>query len=97
MTRTKFDNCIISGIFPSDGNILLKALFHDAKGDWEAAHDIAQTQEGTQSYDRLHAYLHRKEGDNWNANYWYKKAKINMPKLSLSEEWIFLVNEELRE
>ena len=43
MTRSEFDNCLLSGIFPHDGNILLKALFHDAKGDWEAAHDIAQS------------------------------------------------------
>lgn len=34
---------------------ILKALWHDAKGDWETAHTIAQTKEGVQSYDRLHA------------------------------------------
>ena len=50
---------------PQDVSVLMQSLWHDAKGDWEAAHDIAQKQEGVQSYDRLHAYLHRKEGDNW--------------------------------
>ena len=91
MTRSEFDHCIILGIFPSDGNILLKALFYDAKGDWEAAHDIAQSREGTLLYDRLHAYLHRKEGDDWNANYWYRRAKTTMPTDSLEEEWECLV------
>jgi len=73
----------------------LEALRHNEKGDWVAAHEIAQKQEGVQSYDRLHAYLHRKEGDNWNANYWYKRAKTIMPNLSLLQEWTFLVQEQL--
>ena len=91
MTRSEFDHCIMSGIFPSDENILLKALFHDAKGDWEAAHDIAQSREGTLLYDHLHAYLHRKEGDDWNANYWYRRAKTTMPTMSFEDEWEQLV------
>ncbi len=76
---------------PLHWNVLLQALWYDAKGDWDAAHDIAQSQEGTQLYDRLHAYLHRKEGDNWNANYWYTRAKAKMPSVSLEKEWESLV------
>jgi hypothetical protein len=41
----------------------------------------------------VHAYLHRKEGDTWNADYWYKKAGKIRPKLSLEEEWEYLVRE----
>lgn len=74
---------------------ILKALWHDAKGDWETAHTIAQTKEGVQSYDRLHAYLHRKEGDDWNANYWYRRAKTTTPNTNLEEEWSLLVQQEL--
>jgi hypothetical protein len=70
---------------------LLKALWYDFQGNWHAAHEIAQSQEGTKNYDRLHAYLHRKEGDNWNANYWYRRCGENMPDLSLAEEWQKLV------
>ncbi len=33
------------------------------------------------------AYLHRKEGDNGNANYWYIKADKKIPSVSLAEEW----------
>ncbi len=91
MTHAEFHHYITTNSFPSDGNVLLKALFHDAKGDWEGAHDIAQSREGTLLYDRLHAYLHRKEGDEWNANYWYRRAKTTMPEVSLQEEWAQLV------
>lgn len=70
---------------------LLLALWHDAKGNWEAAHEIAQTQQGTVAYDRLHAYLHRKEGDSFNADYWYRRARVVRPVVSLAEEWNLLV------
>jgi hypothetical protein len=92
MTRSEFDACIANAIVPTTNNVLLKALFHDAQGDWEAAHDIAQSREGTLLYDRLHAYLHRKEGDAWNADYWYRRAKSTMPTQSLTEEWSDLVD-----
>jgi len=65
---------------------LLKALWYDAKGDWNAAHDIADGF-GTEDGDWVHAYLHRKDGDEWNANYWYQRAGRNTPKISLEEEW----------
>ena len=52
---------------------LLKALWWDAKGDWDAAHHIAND---TDSPDGawVHAYLHRKEGSEFNANYWYARS-----------------------
>lgn len=76
---------------PKNLPILVQALWHDAKGDWESAHNIAQTKEGTLAYDQLHAYLHRKEGDKFNANYWYSRCGESMPKISLDEEWEVLV------
>jgi hypothetical protein len=91
MTLHDFNEAIEKSLMPVEINPILKALFYDAKGHWEAAHDIAQSQEGTLEYDRLHAYLHRKEGDDWNANYWYRRAKTVMPKATLAEEWLDLV------
>jgi hypothetical protein len=76
---------------PADCPVLLQALWYDAKGDWDKAHDIAQSREGTRAYDRLHAYLHRKEGDQWNAGYWYRRARAEMPTVSLEKEWEELV------
>ena len=69
----------------------LKALWWDAQGDWDKAHHIAQKQEGSKNYDLVHAYLHRKEGDKWNASYWYNRCGKTLPSLSLQEEWKQLV------
>ncbi len=70
---------------------LLLALWHEARGDWETAHAIAQSREGTREYDQLHAYLHRVEGDQWNAGYWYRRAGVTMPSGTLKAEWETLV------
>ncbi len=61
----------------------LRALWYDGKGDWEAAHQLAQDMPGvTGSW--IHAYLHRKEGDRWNAGYWYDRAGRPFPALTLA-------------
>jgi hypothetical protein len=80
---------------PADLNPILTALWHDARGEWEAAHNIAQLKEGTPSYDHLHAYLHRKEGDAFNAGYWYRRAGKPTFKGSLQDEWQELVDTHL--
>ena len=65
---------------------LIEALELDQKGNWDAAHRIVQDIETITSY-RIHAYLHRKEGDLSNANYWYTRAGASMPNTTLDEEW----------
>jgi len=64
----------------------LRALWLDAKGDWDGAHDAAQADEGGVG-DWVHAYLHRKEGDPGNAAYWYRRARHPVGRASLEEEW----------
>jgi hypothetical protein len=91
MKQDEFINSLGLSSPPPTVSPLLQALWFDAKGDWEAAHDIAQSKEGTRDYDRLHAYLHRVEGDTWNANYWYRRAGATMPESTLKEEWRSLV------
>jgi hypothetical protein len=68
----------------------LKALWYDGKGDWKSAHDLVDHLSGKNAA-RVHAYLHRKEGDLWNADYWYGKAGEKRPLLSLDKEWRELV------
>ena len=46
----------------------------EARGDWDAAHDLAQRQGGPDGA-WVHAYLHRKEGGAPNAAYWYARAQ----------------------
>ncbi|MGB6151128.1 MAG: hypothetical protein WBG48_03985, partial [Pricia sp.] len=50
-----------------------------------ASHDIAQDID-TALGSWIHAYLHRKEGDEFNAGYWYRRARREFPKISLGEE-----------
>ncbi|MGD0632216.1 MAG: hypothetical protein ABR987_23065 [Terracidiphilus sp.] len=39
----------------------------------------------------VHAYLHRKEGEAWNADYWYKRAGRRFHRETLEAEWAALV------
>ena len=70
---------------PEDWPLALKALWFDAKGKWESSHDIAQDMHNTLG-SWIHAYLHRKEGDEFNAGYWYQRAKKPFTSESFSEE-----------
>lgn len=70
---------------PSEWPDGLKALWYDAKSDWDASHDIAQEMH-SELGSWIHAYLHRREGDDFNAGYWYRKAKRDFPKMTLEEE-----------
>jgi hypothetical protein len=65
----------------------LRALWWDAKGDWDRAHKAAQEQEGTAPCDWVHAYLHRKEGDAANADYWYRRAAQKPASGPLDTDW----------
>jgi hypothetical protein len=68
----------------------LLALWHDGAGDWAAAHAVVQDMDDPDAA-WIHAYLHRKEGDRWNADYWYARAGRKCPSLSLEAEWAMLV------
>jgi len=69
----------------------LEALWWAGKNDWARAHKIAQDGEGTPAYDRVHAYLHRVEGDLPNARYWYRQAAQAEFEDTLENEWRVLV------
>lgn len=72
---------------PSGLELALQALWWDAKGDWDKAHQIADKHHDADG-SWVHAYLHRKEGDLGNAGYWYRRAGKKMPsKTSLEDEW----------
>ena len=75
---------------PADLDAPLSALWWDAKGDWARAHgmvDDLSTKDGM----AVHAYLHRKEGVEWNADYWYSRAGRSYRRPSLEAEWEALV------
>jgi hypothetical protein len=90
-----FEKSVQQQEMPSSLSPELQSLWHDGVGDWNKAHDIAQDIDDKNG-SWIHAYLHRKEGDEWNANYWYQKAGRQMPPYSLEQEWEELVTHFLK-
>lgn len=91
-----FKNSLQQDLPPAGITSSLAALWYAGKGDWEQAHTIAQdipTRDGSW----VHAFLHRQEGDAWNANYWYNRAGKTNPGNSLEEEWEGIVAAQLRQ
>jgi len=84
-TYVDFEKSLELPKVPSVWPDTLKAMWYDAKGDWEASHNIAQDMHNTLG-SWLHAYLHRKEGDRFNAGYWYRLAGRPFPQSTLEEE-----------
>ncbi len=71
---------------PSNLVAPLRALWHDAAGNWGAAHVCVQDDDSADAA-WVHAYLHRKEGDVSNAGYWYARAGKPRFSGSLESEW----------
>ena len=85
MTLEEFQATVSSTTPPAVAPLLI-ALWHDARGDWDAAHHVAQDIDD-ESGAWIHAYLHRKEGDLGNAAYWYRRAGKPVATDSLDAEW----------
>jgi hypothetical protein len=90
MTFQEFSRSVELKELPKNVSQNLIALWYDAIGDWDNAHEIVQETSGFDG-DWIHAYLHRKEGDLGNASYWYSRVGKNLPNINLDEEWELLV------
>jgi hypothetical protein len=86
MNLYEFKNSLAVTNPPPDCSVYLQSLWYDAKGRWDKSHELIQDVEDKDA-SWIHAYLHRKEGDIWNADYWYSKAGKKRPSISLEEEW----------
>ncbi len=75
---------------PGDLSVPLAALWWDAKGDWARAHNMVDDL-STPEAMAVHAYLHRKEGVEGNAEYWYARAGRKFQRPSFDAEWEALV------
>ena len=87
MTLQQFRDSLSADQPPADLSVALVGLWWDAKGDWTRAHESAQQDEGPAGA-WVHAYLHRKEGDNSNAEYWYGRAGKSPSHAAFADEWI---------
>jgi len=86
MTYDEFDYSLRSGTPPEILSVYLQVLWYAKKRDWNKAHEIAQDINDKDG-SWLHAYLHRTEGDAFNAGYWYKRAGKPMPGYTGDQEW----------
>lgn len=90
MTLEKFRQSLTATEPPAGLTLALAGLWWDAKGDWTRAHESAQQDEGKDG-SWVHAYLHRKEGDQENAAYWYNRAGKPACREPLDAEWVRIV------
>lgn len=91
MTPDAFRHSLRKRLPPEAIPTPLRALWWAAKGDWNRAHEIAQSEDGADAA-WVHAYLHRVEGDLGNAGYWYRQAGQPVAKDSLDTEWERIVS-----
>ena len=90
MTFDDFHKSLSDKQPPENMSEKLLSLWYDANNDWEKAHQVIQEFDDKDAA-LIHAYLHRKEGDIGNADYWYRNAGKKRPDLTLEQEWEQLV------
>ncbi|MCE9615207.1 MAG: hypothetical protein K8T26_13090 [Lentisphaerae bacterium] len=86
MTLEEFERHVATHATPpGDMARPLQALWHAAKGNWNAAHELVQRMDSlTGSW--IHGHLHRIEGDLSNAAHWYAHAGQQMPSIPVPQE-----------
>ena len=85
LTISEFKTSLEKSLPEAHWPATLQAMWYDAKGNWQKAHDIVEHMH-TNMGSHIHAYLHRKEGDRFNAGYWYRQAGQPFPSVTLEEE-----------
>lgn len=86
MTLDEFRRSLTEPSPPAGTSAALAALWHQGRGDWQAAHEAAQAGDDRDSA-WVHAHLHRVEGDEANAGYWYRRADRPHSRAPLDDEW----------
>ena len=89
MNSDEFRASVAEEVPPKALSAPLAALWWDAKGDWARAHALVDELESKDGM-AVHAFLHRKEGMESNAEYWYRRSG-QFRRASLVEEWAALV------
>jgi len=96
MTIDQFESSLNQDQPPEGLSPYLTALWREKSGGWDAAHEIVQDI-STKTAACIHAYLHRRRGDESNARYWYGEAGETFPSdRTLDEEWHDLVERLLQ-
>jgi hypothetical protein len=91
----QFEDSLKLATPPAGVSRAVEALWHERRGDWDRAHQIAQEITGADGA-WVHAYLHRREGDSSNAAYWYEQARRPVVQGDLDDEWRAIVEALLK-
>lgn len=90
MTPVAFTQSLAQAAPPAGLTPPQHGLWLAAKDDWDGAHEVVQADESAEAA-WVHAYLHRVEGDQRNAGYWYNRAGQPVPEIDLPSEWAAIV------
>lgn len=90
MTVEEFRDSLRADEPPAALSAPLLALWWDGRGEWSRGHDLINDMESPDAM-AVHAYLHRKEGSEWNADYWYRRAGRDYHRPKMEDEWTALV------
>jgi hypothetical protein len=96
MTLAEFKRTLSKARRPAGLAPALVGLWWAGKDDWDRAHKIVMDEDG-KDCAWVHAYLHRVEGDQENARYWYKRAGKPAASEALAAEWAAIARELLAE
>ena len=91
MTPAAFKRTLSHAVLPKAVDPALQALWWAKKGDWDKAHRIVMKKH-SREVAWVHAYLHRVEGDDGNAGYWYREACVKPATGKLDAEWDAIVD-----
>lgn len=92
MLLDEFKSSLKDDTPPEGISVPLLSLWFDGRGDWHQAHSQVDSLSGKEAA-HVHAYLHRKEGDLSNSDYWYRRAGQTRPDYSTEKEWEILVKD----
>ena len=96
MTRSEFEASLTASAPPDEAPLPLAALWWISNNNWQRAHDLIDQAPGSDCA-WVHAHLHRIEGDEFNANYWYNRAGRDKPDYGLGKEREVLLKAFLEE
>ncbi len=94
MDLRAFNDSLDQDAPPEGAGPALHALWHEGKGNWDEAHRLVRSQRNKVGA-WVHAHLHRVEGDDANAKYWYGRAGRPHSSAPLKSEWEEIVSEIL--
>ena len=95
MTPAAFHLTLSHALPPRELAAPVAALWWVKKGGWDKAHRLVMDEASLEAA-WAHTFLHRAEGDEGNAHYWYGKARRHPAKGDLDAEWDAILAELLR-